>query len=133
MFVSTVLPYSLLFLAMSSTDGAVSTPSTATALDEVIVVGTRTKGTLRTNPHSVTIVSRKKIDRTPVSSVAELLQGSPGMEVTDANSAGTRRIRVRGEDSRRITVLIDGQELTCLLYTSPSPRVATLSRMPSSA
>jgi len=28
---------------------------------------------------------------------------------------------------------IHGLELTCLLYTSPSPRDATLSRMPSSA
>ena len=26
-----------------------------------------------------------------------------------------------------------GQDMTCLLYTSPSPRDATLSRMPSSA
>ena len=30
-------------------------------------------------------------------------------------------------------LLLDGSESTCLLYTSPSPRDATLSRMPSSA
>ena len=110
---SALFPYSLLFLAMSSTYAG-STPalSPATELDEVIVVGTRTKGMLKTNPHSVTVVSGKKIDRTPVSSVAELLQDSPGVEVTDANSAGTRRVRIRGEDSRRVTILIDGQELT---------------------
>ena len=30
-------------------------------------------------------------------------------------------------------VLVGGLEYTCLLYTSPSPRDATLSRMPSSA
>ena len=29
--------------------------------------------------------------------------------------------------------LADGSDYTCLLYTSPSPRDATLSRMPSSA
>ena len=110
---SALFPYSLLFLAMSSTyAGSTPAPSPATELDEVIVVGTRTKGMLKTNPHSVTVVSGKKIDRTPVSSVAELLQDSPGVEVTDANSAGTRRVRIRGEDSRRVTILIDGQELT---------------------
>ena len=47
------------------------------------------------------------------------------------------RVLVRGEgvhvwdaDGRRYTDLLAG---ICLLYTSPSPRDATLSRMPSSA
>ena len=31
------------------------------------------------------------------------------------------------------TITIDGKDISCLLYTSPSPRDATLSRMPSSA
>ena len=31
------------------------------------------------------------------------------------------------------SIHIDGQNMHCLLYTSPSPRDATLSRMPSSA
>ena len=30
-------------------------------------------------------------------------------------------------------IKVNGKVLTCLLYTSPSPRDATLSRMPSSA
>ena len=33
----------------------------------------------------------------------------------------------------RALVLVPTRELACLLYTSPSPRDATLSRMPSSA
>ena len=32
-----------------------------------------------------------------------------------------------------ISAKVDGLYITCLLYTSPSPRDATLSRMPSSA
>ena len=32
-----------------------------------------------------------------------------------------------------VTTLADGSVKSCLLYTSPSPRDATLSRMPSSA
>ena len=32
-----------------------------------------------------------------------------------------------------VTGIVTGQDIACLLYTSPSPRDATLSRMPSSA
>ena len=35
--------------------------------------------------------------------------------------------------SKLDSVYVSGYVLTCLLYTSPSPRDATLSRMPSSA
>ena len=41
-----------------------------------------------------------------------------------------------GENFRKFMfsfIDINGKELCCLLYTSPSPRDATLSRMPSSA
>ena len=40
-------------------------------------------------------------------------------------------IRVNGEGAQQ--VIVDGLDSPCLLYTSPSPRDATLSRMPSSA
>ena len=37
------------------------------------------------------------------------------------------------ENATKIMVPADGSPYVCLLYTSPSPRDATLSRMPSSA
>ena len=46
--------------------------------------------------------------------------------------AGRRRRRRSGRSSTR-PPLTRRPQLTCLLYTSPSPRDATLSRMPSSA
>ena len=36
-------------------------------------------------------------------------------------------------DPTRVIARINDQDISCLLYTSPSPRDATLSRMPSSA
>ena len=39
----------------------------------------------------------------------------------------------RFKESERVIYKTDGQTAVCLLYTSPSPRDATLSRMPSSA
>ena len=39
-----------------------------------------------------------------------------------------------GEEYKKVRNIVDKYKLhTCLLYTSPSPRDATLSRMPSSA
>ena len=51
--------------------------------------------------------------------------------VTMWNVAVERQIRVKGPDASGPLTLICLS--TCLLYTSPSPRDATLSRMPSSA
>ncbi|QRN41532.1 MAG: TonB-dependent receptor [Neisseriaceae bacterium] len=83
-----------------------------TKLDDITVIGTRSKGMVKNNPHTITVINRRTLDNNPVSSVAEALDGTAGIEVTDSNSAGTKRVRIRGENSRRVTVLIDGQELT---------------------
>ena len=48
---------------------------------------------------------------------------------------GSNNFTYAGTTTNDLNVLINGgdQPLICLLYTSPSPRDATLSRMPSSA
>ena len=46
--------------------------------------------------------------------------------------AGTHKVKSRSEVAAT-TAKMFKQKGTCLLYTSPSPRDATLSRMPSSA
>ena len=54
-------------------------------------------------------------------------------EETSQKILGDMVTRVFGGSARNLVLnLIDGEEI-CLLYTSPSPRDATLSRMPSSA
>ena len=50
---------------------------------------------------------------------AEFISVNTDKQALDKNDASTK--------------LILGMDITCLLYTSPSPRDATLSRMPSSA
>ena len=49
------------------------------------------------------------------------------IDLKDKSSMADYMIIASGTSSRHI------QSLSCLLYTSPSPRDATLSRMPSSA
>ena len=47
-------------------------------------------------------------------SLAEVLRNVPSISITNAGQAGIKRIRIRGEDSYRIAILIDDQETTDL-------------------
>lgn len=84
----------------------------ATELDTVTVAGTRSEISLKDNPASVSILDRKQIEQKGADSVAELLRDIPGVQVADSSAAGMKRIRMRGESSRQVTILVDGQEIT---------------------
>lgn len=84
----------------------------ATELDTVTVAGTRSEISLKNNPTSVSVLDRKQIAQKGADSVAELLRDIPGVQVADSSAAGMKRIRMRGESSRRVTILVDGQEIT---------------------
>ena len=51
----------------------------------------------------------------------------------DLRRLGFRSLNTKGTESNLSLFELDEQGTACLLYTSPSPRDATLSRMPSSA
>ena len=55
-------------------------------------------------------------------------RSDPGSGITNSNARG-----FYGEPKNSIDVLVLGDSNACLLYTSPSPRDRTRSRMPSSA
>ena len=57
--------------------------------------------------------------------------GQPVGKIVDGDSVIL--FNFRGDRAIEISRAFDEADLTCLLYTSPSPRDATLSRMPSSA
>lgn len=88
-------------------EGAItSSPATTTA------VGSRMPTSVQENPASVSVVGQEQLSSRPVESVAEALRDIPGVEVADASAAGMKRIRIRGESSQRVTILVDGQEVT---------------------
>ena len=66
---------------------------------------------------SVTVIDSKTIENRPTNNVTQLLDNVVGLTL---DRQGANRYNITLRDS-------------CLLYTSPSPRDATLSRMPSSA
>jgi hemoglobin/transferrin/lactoferrin receptor protein len=83
-----------------------------TWLDTITVVGTRTETSVQENPASVTVVDEEQMERKAPESIAEMLRDVPGVQVVDSSAPGMKRISIRGESSRRVTILVDGQEIT---------------------
>lgn len=83
-----------------------------TFLDTITVLGTRTAMSVRDNPRSISVIERGEIERQAPESIAQILRDVPGVQVADESVAGMKRIRIRGESSRRVTILVDGQEVT---------------------
>jgi len=81
-------------------------------LDTITVVGTRTETSVRNNPASVSVIDQDQLERKAPASIAELVRDVPGVEVIDASAPGMQRLRIRGESSHRVTILVDGQEIT---------------------
>lgn len=78
----------------------------------IIVTASRRPEALREAAASVAVVPQGKIERTASDGVAEVLRDVPGVNVTDSGQAGLKRIRLRGEEARRVRILIDGQEFS---------------------
>ena len=102
---------------------------TAQDLEEVIVtssfVNTEINGTLH-------VVDGNEIDTNANGSLGEAIDDLLGVSSADYGSAIGQPI-IRGMSGTRVKVLDNGMVNSCLLYTSPSPRDRTRSRMPSSA
>ena len=59
--------------------------------------------------------------------------GAPRTVVVGGGFAGLATAGLLARDGHRVTLLEQRDTLGCLLYTSPSPRDLSTSRMPSSA
>lgn len=81
-------------------------------LEEIVVTGTKTEKSVRHSPNAVALISAEEMRWNLSESLADVLRNVPGVLVTDAGQAGMKRIRIRGEDSYRVAVLVDGQEIT---------------------
>jgi hemoglobin/transferrin/lactoferrin receptor protein len=115
----TILKAAALALLFSSAGIAIDAARThahaqdsATWLDTIAVVGTRTETSVQDNPASVTVVGEEEIARKSGESIADMLRDVPGVQVVDDSIPGMKRLSIRGESSRRVTILIDGQEIT---------------------
>ena len=126
-------------------DNTVSVIDTETwEVVNTIEVGERPRGITLSKDHSRLYICASDDDTVQVMDVAteEILHNLPSGEDPEqfALHPDNRHLYIANEDDAIATV-VDTQtrqvvaqiDVGCLLYTSPSPRDATLSRMPSSA
>src|SRR5690554_1271120 len=86
--------------------------SKSKTLDTQVVLGAGSKVSILENPASVSVISKEDIQKTPAIGVADQLRNLPGVQVYDDGTPGMMRIRIRGEESRRVTIQIDGHAIT---------------------
>lgn len=78
-------------------------------LDTITLIATGLPTGILTSPASISVIDGEDLRTSAPVSVASLLRDVPGVEIVEE---GIERISIRGESSRRVAVLIDGQKLT---------------------
>ena len=74
----------------------------------VIVTATRTAQTADASLASVTVITRKDIERQQVRSIQDLLRGVPGVNIVNQGGAGKATfVHMRGTESDHFVVMID--------------------------
>ena len=79
-------------------------------MEEIVVTATRSEKLVRTNPYSISVLNEEQLRGSTHDQLADVIGDLPGVFVSDAGQAGQKRVRIRGEEARRVTFLIDGQE-----------------------
>jgi vitamin B12 transporter len=84
----------------------------STDLDSVVVTATRTAQTQDQTLTALTVIDRADIERLQPGSLADLLRGTPGVQLTNNGGPGkTTSVFMRGTESDHLLVLVDGVKL----------------------
>lgn len=78
----------------------------------VEVTATRVTRDLMDVPMSVGVVTEDDIKKSGVTTIGELIQDVPGVELQNDGTPGLIRVSIRGEGTMRSTILIDGQRIS---------------------
>ena len=126
-------------------------------IDQIVVTATPLSRTVEELAQPTTVLYGDELARKQTTSIGETLSQEPGMSSTYFGPVSSRPV-IRGQFGERVRVLTNGLDsldasalsedhqvavdgllanrieiIRCLLYTSPSPRDLSTSRMPSSA
>ena len=84
----------------------------STDLDSVVVTATRTAQTQDQALAPVTVIDRAEIDRLQPASIAELLRGTPDLQLSNNGGPGkATTMFLRGTESDHVLVLVDGLKI----------------------
>ncbi len=98
-----------LLLGTGASTVSAQTAESPIVLDTLTLIATGLPTEAFESPASTTIIDATELKRRAPVSVATLLRDVPGVHISEE---GIERISIRGETSRRIAILIDGQKLT---------------------
>ncbi|MEP7043942.1 MAG: TonB-dependent vitamin B12 receptor [Dokdonella sp.] len=83
-----------------------------TDLDQIVVTATRTAQTEDQTLAAITVIDRAEIDRLQPLTLADLLQGTPGMTIANTGGPGKETtLFLRGTQSNHVLILVDGFKL----------------------
>lgn len=95
--------------AFSSTSGFAQSADNATALQQVVVTAMRVEQPLADVLSSLSVITRKDIERSQAQTLADLLQGEAGFEFGRNGGPGAvTSFFLRGQDSINTAIVIDG-------------------------
>lgn len=97
--------------------------------EKISVTATRVERELMDVAMSVSVVTEEQIKNSSATTVAQLLQDIPGVELSASGGPGLERISIRGENSFRTLVLIDGQKISEQKSMSGAPILIDPSRI----
>ena len=100
--------------------------------EEIIVTAEKRSESLQDLSQAVTVLSGIDLDNRQISTFVDLSAIAPGVNVAK-NEGFKTVITIRGVGYETNQNAIATPSVSCLLYTSPSPRDLSTSRMPSSA
>lgn len=103
---------SVLMAGTASAASLTTAHTKANGEETLVVTANRSESTLWNSPATIQVIDRETLEKSTSTSIADDLQDIPGVEVTDNALAGRKQIRIRGEASSRVLILIDGQEVT---------------------
>ena len=106
---------SALAICISATVGTTTANAAQNAApkeETLVVTANRAQSSLWESPATIQVIDQQTLKNATSTSIADDLQDIPGVEVTDNSLAGRKQIRIRGEASSRVLILIDGQEVT---------------------
>ncbi len=76
----------------------------------VMVTSSKVEKELQDEISTVAVITSEDIEQTAASTVGELLEDIPGIELATTGSAGLVRVSIRGEGTFRTLILVDGQK-----------------------
>lgn len=93
----------------------------ASELDSVVVTATRTEQSQAGTLAAVTVIDRAEIERMQAQSVADLLQGTPGLSIANNGGPGkSTSLFLRGTEADHVLVLVDGVKIGSATLGQPS-------------